>query len=68
MCSPHRRALRRLRAALGVRLAVRRDGGLWRVYEGLALRDHHQVAGRVIARAASRMGALELASQSGRAR
>ena len=67
--TPHRRILRRLRAALGVRLAVRRAGGLWRVYEGLVTRNHWQIAGQVIARATTRMGALELAElKSGRAR
>lgn len=68
MCSPHRRILRRLRASLGVRLAVRRDGGLWRVYEGLVFLNQWQIAGQVIARATTRRGALELASQAGRGR
>lgn len=62
MCSPHRRILRRLRASLGVRLAVRRDGGLWRVYEGLNLGDHCQVTRRVLADAPTRLGALSLAA------
>lgn len=59
----HRRALRRLRASIGVRVAVRRDGGLWRVYEGLVTHNHNRIAGRVIARATSRMGAIVLAGR-----
>lgn len=65
MCSPHRRALRRLGAALGVRVAVRRDGGMWRVYAGIVTRNHCQIAGRVIARATSRMAAI---AEAGRER
>lgn len=60
--TPHRRILRRLRASLGVRLAVRRDGGLWRVCERVDLGDHCQVTRRVLAGAPTRLGALHLAA------
>ncbi len=59
MCSPHRRALRRLRARAGVRLAVRRDGGLWRVVERLS---DCQVVRHEFADAPTRLGALHLAA------
>lgn len=59
--TPHRRILRRLRASLGVRLAVRRDGGLWRVCERLN-RGGCQVTRRELAVAPTRLGALHLAA------
>lgn len=61
MCSPHRRALRRLRARAGVRLAVRRDGGLWHVVERLNP-GGCQVTRRELADAPTRLGALHLAA------
>lgn len=54
----HRRLLRRLRARVGLPLAVKRRGGLWRVFE--------RIAGRVLAGAPTRVGALNLAAARAR--
>lgn len=61
--SPHRRAIKRLRARLGRRVVVRRVAGLWRVREA----RFGLFGGPVIAWATTRRGAIDLAAEMGRA-